>query len=159
MTSPRNPLTVPVAWTTIEEIEAQARHHATNAAHSTLEMFLKRTPENDATVELFGRSDVMFCVSTKGERMLDTVLVIHLDDLDKGESLVYFCTHIDAPEIGLIGGGSYGIVDVEGDIYQYDLPGVRLVTEVDTIHTAARVINDLKMQAGLATAAARIAHE
>jgi len=89
--TPRDPLTVPVRDATPEEIEAQARHHATDAAITYLEDFLlKGADEIDAVVANFGEPVAIAFENEHGETVFDLVMIIRLCELDHGRVLVYF---------------------------------------------------------------------
>jgi|GEM_PF-1790782 len=144
----RDPLTVPVAEATIEELSAQAAHHGLNAALTTLHEFLQDSPHIEqirhaimAIGDRLHAPEVLDIGHTEGaypgapDEPLD---LIQLYDLDEAGFIVFFPGHGSIrPGYGLLGRTS-------GFVRAYSVQEIHRIFGNEVIATMARTLNTLR---------------
>lgn len=135
----RNPLDVPVAEASIEELDAQAHHHALTAAVSNLEEFLEDTrhvPEMGMLVEATRTSEGFDTTITEPTRLIWL--------RDRTDSwLIFFRGEVS-------GTSGYGIRNDESKLIQmHSIPELRMKFGDQFIMNMSAKLNELKVIVGL----------
>lgn len=142
----RNPLDVPVSEATPEELEVQARHHATNAAYATFDELLESTFRMEWLMDCFGEPFVTTLHLMDGSSKLDTMTIVQLANLLDDTTLVFYRAH--KTNTFVVNG--YGILDKDArNLYARPMAMIALQTSEDVIRTTARTLNDMHMRAAL----------
>ena len=141
-----NPLTVPVRQATPQELEIQARHHATNAAYATFDELLESTFRMEWLLDCFGEPFVTTLHLMDGSTMLDTARIVQLATLLDDTTVVFYRAF--KAENTVMNG--YGILSKDSrNLYARPVAMIALQTSEDVIRTTARTLNDMHPRAAL----------
>ena len=147
-----NPLTVPVRQATPQELEIQARHHATNAAYATFDELLESTFRMEWLLDCFGEPFVTNLHLMDGSTELGAMKIVQLANL-LDDTTVVFYRAIKADD-SIVNG--YGILSKDSrNLYAHSVAMIALQTSEDVIRTTARTLNDMHVRAGLYAACRR----
>jgi len=155
----RDPLTVPVAEATVEELSAQAAHHGLNATLTTLKEFLENPEEIEKVIggvesvfDIDVISQTRAVTHTRGDgtgEIIETMDLIRLSNRGPEGWLVFFRGQ-DSLE------ASYGVQSrTSGTVEKRSITEIRLSHGTEAISAMARCLLDLQLRIDMAHAIAR----